>query len=75
MVNSDCSIQVGSSKIQPSTVDRDLGLKLESELFTNYHVTKVEVAAIRNYHLRHRCQIYRRVGQEVTTRLMLALVI
>ena len=47
-------------------------LKL-TELSMKYHVAKV--AAICYYHLRRLCQIGQRVGQEVTTRLMLATVI
>jgi len=47
-------------------------LKL-TELSMKYHVAKV--AAICYYHLRRLCQIGQRVGQEVTTRLVLAMVI
>ena len=73
IVNSDGSIQVGSSNIQPSTVVRDLGPHLDSELSLKHHVTKVVAACY--YHLRRLRQIRLRVGQEVATRLVLAMVI
>ena len=66
-------VQSKSSKIQPSTVVRDLGLHIDSELSMKHHVTKV--AATCYYHLRRLRQIRRRVGQEVATRLVLAMVI
>jgi len=50
IANSDRSVQVDSSKIQPSAVVRDLGLHLDSELSMKHHVAKV--AAICHYHLR-----------------------
>ena len=61
IANSNGSIQVGSSNIQPSTVIRDLGLHLDSELSMKHHVTKVAAACY--YHLRRLHQIRRRVGQ------------
>jgi len=73
IANSDCSVQVDSSKIQPSAVVRDLGLHVDSELSMKHHVAKV--AAICHYHLRRLRQIRRRVVQQVTTRLVLATVI
>jgi len=65
--STDCSIQVGTSTIQPSAVVRDLGFHLDSELSLKQHVTKVAAACF--YHLRRLRQIRRRVGEEVTTRL------
>ena len=41
MRNTDCSVQIGSSQIQPSTVVRDLGLHLDSELSMTQHIAKV----------------------------------
>ena len=70
--NTDSSLQVGSSQIQPSTVVRDLGLHLDSELSMSQHIAKV--AATCFYHLRRLRQIRRRVGTEVTIRLVLAVV-
>jgi len=43
--NTDCSVQVGSSQIQPSTVVRDLGIHLDSELSMTQHIAKVAMAA------------------------------
>jgi len=67
------SVQVGSVTIHPSAVVRDLGLHLGSELSMKHHVAKV--AAVCFYHLRRLRQISRRVGTEVTIRLVLAVVI
>jgi len=67
------SVQVGSATIHPSAIVRDLGLYLDSELSMKHHVAKV--AAVCFYHLRHLRQIRRRVGTEVTIRLVLAVVI
>ena len=67
------SVQVGSATFQPSAVVRDLGLHLDSELSMKHHVAKV--AAVWIYHLRGLRQIRRRVGTEVTIRLVLAVVI
>ena len=58
--------------IQPSTVVRDLGLHLDSQLSMKQHVAKV--AAICYYQLRRLRQIRRRVGREVTIRLILAII-
>ena len=73
LYGSDSSIQVGSSNIQPSTVVRDLGLHLDSELSMKHHVTKVAAACY--YHLRCLGQIRQHVSQEVVTQLVLAMVI
>jgi len=67
------SVQVGSATIHPSAVVRHLGLHLDSELSMKHHVAKV--AAVCFYHLRRLRQIRRRVGTEVTIRLVLAVVI
>jgi len=58
--------------IQPSTVVRDLGVYLDRELSMKQHIAKV--AASCYYHLRRLRQIRRRVGGEVATRLVLALI-
>jgi len=67
------SVQVGSATIHTSAVVCDLGLHLDSELSMKHHVAKV--AAVCFYHLRRLRQIRRRVGTEVTIRLVLAVVI
>ena len=71
--STDRSIQVGTSTIQPSAIVRDLGFHLDSELCMKQHVAKTAAACF--YHLRRLRQIRRRVGEEVTTRLVIALVI
>ena len=67
-----CSLRVGLSTAQPSTVVRDLGLHLDNELSMKQHVTKVATCY---YHLCRLRQIRRHVVTEVTTQLVLALVI
>ena len=57
---------------QPFIVVRDLGLHLHSQLSMKQHVAKV--AATCYYHLQGLRQIRRRVGREVTIRLILATV-
>jgi len=69
----DCSFRVGTCIVQTFTVVRDLGLHLDNELSMKQDVTKV--AATCYYHLRRLRQIRRRVGSEVTTQLVLALII
>ena len=71
--STDCSILVSTSTIQPSAIVRDLGFHLDSELCMKQHVAKTAAAFF--YHLRRLCQIRRRIGEEVTTRLVIALVI
>jgi len=66
--NSNCSLQIGASNIQPSTAVRNSGLHLDNQLSMKQYV--VEVAATCRY-LR---QIRRRVGRVVMIRLVLALV-
>jgi len=70
--NRDYSIQIGTSTIKPSTVVRDLGVYLDSELSMKQHVAKVAASCF--YHLRRLRQIRRRVGSEVATRLVLAMI-
>jgi len=67
----DQSLRISSETIKPTTVVRDLGVLLDSELSMKHHVTKL--AAVCHYHLRRLRQIRRRVGMETTTRLVLAM--
>jgi len=67
------SLQVGTSNIQPSSVVRDLGVYMDSELTMKKHVAKIAAACF--YHIRHLRQVRRRIGQEVTQQLVLALII
>jgi len=72
LANHDCSVCVGSESIQPATVVRDLGTYLDAELTINQHDSKI--AATSFFHLCRLRQISRRVGTEVTIRLVLALI-
>jgi len=58
--------------IKLTTTVRDPGVWLDSELSLKQHVAKVASACF--YQLRRLRQIRRRVGREVTIRLVLALV-
>jgi len=66
------SLQVGPSNIQPSSVIRDLGVYLDSELTMKQHIVKTSTAC--SYHIRHLRQVRRRVGHEVTQQLVMAFV-
>jgi len=67
-----CSLAVGSETVQPASVVRDLGVLPDSQLTMKQHINKVTAACY--YQLRRLRQIRRRVGTEVTTQLLLALV-
>ena len=58
--------------INTTDVVRNLGVLLDSKLSMTQHVAKV--ASVCFFHIRRLRQIRRRVGQEVTTRLVLAMV-
>jgi len=66
------SLQVGTSDIQPSSVVRDLGLYMDSELTMKEHVAKIAAACF--YNIRGLRQVRLRIGQEVTQQLVLALI-
>jgi len=70
--STDCTLPVGSEVIQPVTTVRDLGVLLDSNLTMKQHANKVAAACY--CQLRRLRQIRRRVGPEVTTQLVLALV-
>ena len=65
----DYSLRVESNTIQPSTFVRDLRVYLDAKLTMKQHVSKVAAACF--YHLCRLRQILRRVGTEVTVRLVL----
>ena len=69
----DTTLTVGTETIHPVTAVRDLGVWLDSELSLKRQVAKVASACF--YQLRRLRQLRRRVGREVTTRLVLALFI
>ena len=66
------SLQVGTSNIQPSSVVWDLGVYMDSERTMKEHVAKIAAACF--YHIRRLRQVRRRIGQEVTQQLVLALI-
>jgi len=66
------SVQVGTSNIQPSSVVRDLGVYMDSELTMKEHVAKIATACF--YHIRRLRQVRRRIGWEITQQLVLALI-
>jgi len=61
--------------VQPSDVVRDFGVWLDPELSLRQHVTKIATSCFYQLLLRRLRQVRRRAGREVTTRLVLALVI
>ena len=63
---------MGTETIQPVNIARNLGVWIDRELSMKQHVVKVAGACF--HQLRHLRQIRRRVGREVTTRLVLVLV-
>jgi len=69
----DRSLTVGTgTTINPSDVVRDLGVLFDSELTMKKHTAKV--AAVCFFYIRRLRQIRRRVGKDVTIRLVLALI-
>jgi hypothetical protein len=70
LANQDCTLQVISDTIQPINEVRGLGVLLEAELSLKQLIGKVVATCF--YHLRRLRQIRRRVGQDITTRLVLA---
>jgi hypothetical protein len=68
----DCSLQIGSDTIVPATVVRVLGVQLDAELSVKAYITKTTASCL--YHLRRLRQIRRRVGEDVTARLVQAFI-
>jgi len=68
----DRSLTVGTgTTINPSDVLRDLGVLFDSELTMKKHMPRSQQCA---FHIRRLRQICRRVGKDVTIRLVLALI-
>ena len=69
------SLFVDSSTVPCSTVVRDLGFLLDSELYMKQHISKV--TSICYYHLRRLCQIRNYVShdREIMIQLVMSLVI
>jgi len=57
------SLQVGPSNIRPSSVVRDWGVYLDSELTLKQHITKTAAACF--YHICHLRQVCRRVARKL----------
>jgi hypothetical protein len=73
LAGQDLTLSIGPDVIQPNDAVRDLGVWLDSELTLRHHITKVATACY--YHLRRLRQIRRRVGQDITARLVVALIL
>ena len=58
------SLRVGTSNIQPSSVVRDLGVYMDSELTMKEHVAKIAAACF--YHFCRLRQVRRWIGSDVT---------
>jgi hypothetical protein len=69
----DLTLKVGSDVIKPATEVRDLGVYLDAELTLKQHVNRVASSCF--FQLRRLRQIRRSAGEEVTKRLVTALVI
>jgi len=73
LLSQDRSLTVGTSiTINLSDVVRDLGVLFDFGLTMKKHIAKV--AAVCFFHIRWFCQIRRRVGKDVTIRIVLALI-
>jgi Reverse transcriptase (RNA-dependent DNA polymerase) len=66
------TLTVVTEAIQPVLVARDLGVLLDPKLGMQQHIAKV--ASDRFFQLRRLRQLRQRIGQDMTTRLVLALV-
>jgi len=73
MENMDLALHVGNDVIKPTSVVRDLGVLLDSELSMKKHIAKV--ASVCFYHLRRLKQVRRILGQQTTTSLVSAFVL
>jgi len=69
----DKDILVGSDIISPSPVVRDLGVFFDSELNMKTHISRIVCTCF--YHLRRLRAVRRRLGQEITARLVSAFVL
>jgi hypothetical protein len=66
------TLTVGTEANKPASVARDLGVLLDPELGVRQHIAKVARDCF--FHLRRLRQLRQRIGQDVTTRHVLALV-
>jgi hypothetical protein len=73
LATADLTLSVGDDVIQPVTVVRDLGIHLDAELTMKQHISRVVSSCF--FQLRRLRQIRRSAGEEVTKRLVIALVL
>lgn len=69
----DLTLSVGDDVIKPVTVVRDLGVHLDPELTMKTHISRIVSSCF--FQLRRLRQIRRSAGEEVTKRLVVALVL
>ena len=73
LATANLTLSVGDDVIQPVTVVRDLGVQLDAELTMKQHISRVVSSCF--FQLRRLRQIRRSAGEEVTKRLVIALVL
>ena len=73
LIGVDCSLSIGDTTIQPSSVVRYLGVLLDRELTLRQHVGKI--ASICYYHIRRLRKICRYAGRDIAKQLMFAFVL
>lgn len=73
LASTDLSLTVGDDVIKPVTVVRDLGVLVDAELTMKHHISRVVSSCF--FQLRRLRQIRRSVGEEVTKRLVTALIL
>jgi hypothetical protein len=71
--SADLKLQIGDDVIEPALVVRDLGVCLDAELTMKPHISRAASSCF--FQLRRLRQIRRSVGEEVTKRLVTALVL
>jgi hypothetical protein len=71
--SADLTLPIGDDVIEPALVVRDLGVCLDAELTMKPHISRVASSCF--FQLRRLRQIRRSVGEEVTKRLVTALVL
>jgi len=73
LANVDCSLSIGDVTVKPSTVVRDLGVLLDSELTLKQHISKV--ASCCYYHIRRLHHVSRFVSRHIIMQLTSAFIL